>query len=59
MDQTVLDWLLEDINPEVRLRTLKEYEHLPDNDESVPAFKVGNVGEDNKWVTLYAYMAQE
>ena len=27
--------------------------------KSVPAFKVGNVGEENKWVTLYAYMAQE
>ena len=25
---------------------------------SVPAFKAGNVGEENKWVTLYAYMAQ-
>ena len=27
--------------------------------KSVPAFKVGNVGEENKWVTFYAYMAQE
>ena len=27
--------------------------------KSVPAFKVGNVGEENKWITLYAYMAQE
>ena len=26
--------------------------------KSVPAFKVGNVEEENKWVTLYAYMAQ-
>ena len=26
--------------------------------KSVPAFKVGNVGEENKWITLYAYMAQ-
>ena len=26
--------------------------------KSVPAFKVGNVGEENKWVTLYAYMAK-
>ena len=24
MDQTVLNWLLEESNPEVRLRTLKE-----------------------------------
>ena len=27
--------------------------------KSVPAFKAGNVGEENKLVTLYAYMAQE
>ncbi len=27
--------------------------------KSVQAFKAGNVGEENKWVTLYAYMAQE
>ncbi len=27
--------------------------------KSVPAFKVGNVGEENKWVTFYAYMAQK
>ena len=26
--------------------------------KSVPAFKAGNVGEENKWITLYAYMAQ-
>ena len=26
--------------------------------KSVPAFKAGNIGEENKWVTLYAYMAQ-
>ena len=26
--------------------------------KSVQAFKAGNVGEENKWVTLYAYMAQ-
>ena len=26
--------------------------------KSVPAFRAGNVGEENKWVTLYAYMAQ-
>ncbi len=35
MDQTVLDWLLEDNNPEVRLRTLKEYKKLSEDDESV------------------------
>ena len=27
--------------------------------KSVPAFKAGNVGEENKWVTLYACMARE
>ena len=27
--------------------------------KSVPAFKAGNVGEENKWITLYAYMAKE
>ncbi|MBR6028725.1 MAG: hypothetical protein IKP40_06495 [Clostridia bacterium] len=27
--------------------------------KSVPAFKAGNVGEENKWVTLYACMAEE
>ena len=27
--------------------------------KSVPAFKAGKAGEENKWVTLYAYMAKE
>ena len=27
--------------------------------KSVPAFKAGNVGEENKWVTLYAYLAKK
>ena len=35
MDSSVLEWLLEEKNPEVRLRTLKEYQKLPDNDEKV------------------------
>ena len=26
--------------------------------KSVPAFRAGNAGEENKWVTLYAYMAK-
>lgn len=39
MDQTILDWLLEEENLEVRLRTLKEYERLPDKDETVTACK--------------------
>ena len=44
MDQTILNWLLEYINPEVRLRTLKEYKHLPDNDENVIACKKDLIG---------------
>ena len=35
MDKSVLDWLLEKKDPEVRLRTLKEYEHDSDKDETV------------------------
>ena len=35
MDQNILDWLLEDTNPEVKLRTLKEYKRLPEDDENV------------------------
>ena len=35
MDQSTLEWLLEDEMPEVRLRTLKEYLKLPDGDEKV------------------------
>ncbi len=39
MDPLILTWLLEEENPEVRLRTLKEYEKLPENDERVVACK--------------------
>lgn len=35
MNRTILDWLLEEQNPEVRLRKLKEYMKLPDDDEKV------------------------
>ena len=35
MDRSILDWLLNEQNPEVRLRTLKEYMKLPDDDEKV------------------------
>ena len=35
MDRTILEWLLEKDTPEVRLRTLKEYEKRPENDERV------------------------
>jgi hypothetical protein len=39
MDHSILEWLLEEENPEVRLRTLKEYEKLPEDDERVVACK--------------------
>ena len=32
MDHSILEWLLEEENPEVRLRTLKEYEKLSEHD---------------------------
>lgn len=35
MDRSILEWLLEEENPEVRLRTLTEYEGLPEDDERV------------------------
>ena len=35
MNDSILNWLLEDENPEVKLRTLKEALHLPDSDEKV------------------------
>ena len=31
MDRSVLEWLLEETTPEVKLRTLKEYEKLPED----------------------------
>ena len=39
MDQIILEWLLAEETPEVRLRTLKEYEKLPESDEKVVACK--------------------
>jgi len=39
MNQSVLSWLLEEENPEVRLRALKEYEKLPEDDERIIACK--------------------
>ena len=39
MDRSILEWLLEEQNPEVRLRTLKEYEKRPEDDEQVAACK--------------------
>ena len=39
MEQSILDWLLEENTPEVQLRTLKEYEKLPEDDERIIACK--------------------
>ena len=39
MDSSILAWLLEEETPEVRLRTLKEYQKLPEDDERVAACK--------------------
>ena len=39
MDRSIREWLLEDETPEVKLRMLKEYEKLPENDEKVVACK--------------------
>ena len=35
MEDSILNWLMEDENPEVKLRTLKEALHLPDSNEKV------------------------
>ena len=37
MDHSILEWLLEEENPEVRLRTLKEYEKLPEEQKTAAA----------------------
>ena len=39
MDRSILEWLLEESDPEVRLRTLKEYEKLPESDKKITACK--------------------
>ena len=39
MDRSILEWLLEETDPEVRLRTLREYEKLPEDDASVAQCK--------------------
>ena len=35
MNESILNWLMEDENPEVKLRTLKEYQKLGDDDAKV------------------------
>jgi hypothetical protein len=39
MERSILEWLMEEKNPEVRLRTLKEFERRPEDDEKVAACK--------------------
>ena len=39
MEQSVFEWLTENDNPEVKLRTLKEYKKLSEDDEEVIACK--------------------
>ena len=39
MDLSIMEWLLEEGTPEVRLRTLKEYEKLPEEEPGVVACK--------------------
>ena len=35
---------------------LENGRYILTDSKSVPAFKVGDVGVENKWITLYAYM---
>ena len=35
MEKNIIEWLLEEKTPEVRLRTLKECEKLPEDEKSV------------------------
>ena len=68
MDRSILEWLLEEKTPEseamqagyavLNQHRLENGRYVLTASKSVPAFKAGNVGEENKWVTLYAYMAQ-
>ena len=44
MDKAVLEWLLEETTPEVRLRTLKEYEKLSEDSESVVTCRQKSAG---------------
>ena len=39
MNRMILEWLLEEKTPEVRLRTMKEYEKRPEDDEAVAECK--------------------
>ena len=69
MDQSILNWLLEEETPEVRLRTLKEYMKLPDDDEKVIECKkqllqsktyeraLKKLGKDKPWDKFDAIMA--
>ena len=69
MDQSILEWLLGEETPEVRLRTLKEYIKLPDDDEKVIECKgqllqsktyeraLKKLGKDKPWDKFDAIMA--
>ena len=69
MDQSILEWLLEAETPEVRLRTLKEYEKLPEDDERILVCKkklleskvyergLKKLGKDKPWEKYDAIMA--
>ena len=69
MDQSILEWLLVEETPEVRLRTLKEYIKLPDDDEKVIECKgqllqsktyeraLKKLGKDKPWDKFDAIMA--
>ncbi len=69
MDRSILEWLLKEETPEVRLRTLKEYMKLPDNDEKVIECKnlllrskiyeraLKKLGKDKPWDKFDAIMA--
>ncbi|MBO6165255.1 MAG: hypothetical protein J6O17_02645 [Eubacterium sp.] len=39
MENAIYEWLMDEKTPEVRLRTLKEYKKLSDDDESVAQCK--------------------
>ncbi len=49
---SVINWLLEDKDPDVKYRTLTD--SFPE-----PYFGVGTVGQPNKWVTLYVLLAEK
>ena len=69
MERQILEWLLEDDTPEVKLRTLKEYLRLPEDDEKVAECRaqllqskvyergLKKLGTDKPWAKFDAIMA--